>query len=223
MACFPPGVDGIFATLPRVNASSSHYFAPGPDLQIMDLRVTLDGAQRELVTAAGLFSADGLDKATAILLDHADELPRLEPGMTVLDLGCGWGPIALVMALSQPAARVIAVDVNEHARVVCRMNAQRLGLSGIEVCAPEEVPAHLLFDAIWSNPPIRIGKAAMHAMLQQWLSRLTENGTASMIVGKNLGADSLARWLGSQHPDRTVERVASSQGFRLLHLTGAAS
>ena len=79
---------------------------------------------------------------------------------------------------------------------------------------PEEVDPAQRFDEIWSNPPIRIGKAALHEMLLTWFDHLTDAGVAHLVVGKNLGADSLARWLNEQ--GWPTQRVASSKGFRVL-------
>lgn len=196
----------------------AHYFspAPGTDLERRDLRVHLAGAERSLVSAKGLFSFDGLDKATAILLDHSELFAPLAPRSEVLDIGCGWGPIALSLALTQPECHVTAVDVNPHARTITRENAARLGLSNVTVAAPDEIPENARFDALWSNPPIRIGKSELHAVLTRWIGQLRGMGTAAMVVGKNLGADSLATWLAGQFPTRPVEKVHSSKGFRLL-------
>ncbi len=198
--------------------SDAHYFspAPGKDLERRELRVPLAGAERSLVSAKGLFSFDGLDKATAILLTHADVFPPIGPGSEVLDIGCGWGPIALSLALTQPECRVTAIDVNPHARAITRENAERLGLSNVTVAAPEDVPESARFDALWSNPPIRIGKTDLHALLTRWIGQLRRTGNAAMVVGKNLGADSLATWMAGQFPARPVEKVHSSKGFRLL-------
>jgi 16S rRNA G1207 methylase RsmC len=76
------------------------------------------------------------------------------------------------------------------------------------------VPAEVRFDEIWSNPPIRIGKEPLHALLLTWLPRLAPGGRAVLVVGKNLGADSLQRWLGEQGYPTT--RLASAKGFRVL-------
>lgn len=198
--------------------SDAHYFspAPGKDLERRELRVPLAGAERSLVSAKGLFSFDGLDKATAILLTHADVFPPIGSGSEVLDIGCGWGPIALSLALTQPECRVTAIDVNPHARAITRENAERLGLSNVTVAAPEDVPESARFDALWSNPPIRIGKTDLHVLLTRWIGQLRRTGNAAMVVGKNLGADSLATWMAGQFPARPVEKVHSSKGFRLL-------
>ncbi|MCS6712380.1 methyltransferase [Brachybacterium sp. EF45031] len=199
---------------------TEHYFSPTPstDDARRPLRVVLAGQERELVSARSVFSGDRLDKATAVLLDRLDLLPSLPPGATVLDLGCGWGPIALTAALRHPAAQVWAVDVSERARELTRENARRLGLPNLHVASPQEVPGDLRLDAIWSNPPIRIGKDALHALLLEWIGRLHPSGWAALVVGRNLGADPLAAWLDGQLPQRTVTKLASAKGFRVLQV-----
>lgn len=201
-----------------------HYFTPAPATEDrrFPLRVHLGGRDLDLVSSASVFSGHGLDKATAVLLDRLDEISEPPPGATIVDLGCGWGPIALTAALLHPDAQVWAVDVSERARELTAENARLAGLENLRVLAPDEVPEDLAPDAIWSNPPIRIGKEALHALLQEWTARLAPQGTAALVVGKNLGADPLARWLGAQLPDRSVAKVASAKGFRVLEV-GPAS
>ena len=197
-----------------------HYFTPSPTVEDrrFPLRVTLAGAERALVSSTAVFSGHGLDKATAVLLSRLDEVEPVPAGARLLDLGCGWGPIALTAALLHPDTDVWAVDVSERARDLTAANAAALGLTDVHVAAPEDVPAELSFEVIWSNPPIRIGKEALHALLLQWIARLTPEGTAAMVVGRNLGADPLARWLDEQLPGRTVAKVASAKGFRILEV-----
>lgn len=191
---------------------AAHYFSPdagGAGLE-RRIRARIRGRNLTFTTADGVFSTDGLDHATAILLE------TVEPpaGGRILDLGCGWGPIACTLA-AEPDTEVWAVDINERARELTIANAQRLGVA-VRVAAPEDVPADLRFDAIWSNPPIRIGKAALHDLLLTWLARLTPTGDAHLVVGKNLGADSLQRWLIEQ--GWPCERVNSAKGFRVLRV-----
>ncbi len=114
---------------------------------------------------SGVFAGSAVDPGTKILLLEAPEPP---PAGELLDLGCGYGPIALTLASRSPGAHVWAVDVNERARALCAANAEANGLANITVAAPDAVPDHVRFAAIWSNPPIRIGKAALHALLLQW-------------------------------------------------------
>lgn len=178
----------------------------------------LAGRDLDLVSSSAVFSGHGLDKATAVLLGRLDEVTQPPSDATILDLGCGWGPIALTAALRHPDAEVWAVDVSERARELTIENARRAGLSNVRVISPEQFPEDLVVDAIWSNPPIRIGKPALRSLLLEWTGRLRPQGTAALVVGKNLGADPLARWLGEQLSDRTVAKVASAKGFRVLEI-----
>ncbi|MGJ9421947.1 class I SAM-dependent methyltransferase [Aeromicrobium sp. CF3.5] len=165
-------------------------------------------------TADGVFSRDGLDHATAVLL--AESTPPSSGRL--LDLGCGWGAIACAVAAHSPDAEVWAVDSNPRALDLTRENATRHGAT-VHTSLPDGVPPHLQFDSIWSNPPIRIGKDALHELLLRWLPHLSAEGTARLVVGKNLGADSLQRWLIEQ--EWPTERVSSSRGFRVLEVRHA--
>lgn len=174
------------------------------------IRATLFGRDLDFTTSSGTFSPDRLDKATQVLVD---EVAPPTGERTLLDLGCGWGPIAVGLALAAPEATVWAVDVNERARELTSLNATR-HRARVNVAAPENVPGAIGFDEIWSNPPVRIGKDALHVLLATWLPRLHRDGRAYLVVGKNLGADPLQRWLtDSGWP---TERLASAKGFRVL-------
>lgn len=204
-----------------------HYFSAHEDEPFVEqpLRVRLGGAERDLVSAPGIFSPKALDKGTAVLLDEVPALP--ESGSRFLDVGCGWGPIALSMGLQRPDAEVVAVDVNRRSLELTRRNAARLGLTGIRPVTPEAVDPRLRFDAIWSNPPIRVGKQVLHELLMTWLVRLAPAGQAHLVVQKNLGADSLQRWLDQALREREpgafdVDRAATAKGFRILRVTRAA-
>ena len=174
----------------------------------------------ELLTDRAVFSGDRVDPGSKFLLLEA---PAPAPGTTeALDLGCGYGPIALTLAHRAPAARVWAVDVNARAVELCRDNATALALANVTPTqvGPEDptgaIPDEVRFDLIWSNPPIRIGKAELHDLLLRWLARLTPAGVAVLVVHKHLGADSLQRWLIDQgHP---TDRLASRAGYRLLQV-----
>lgn len=203
----------------RVGAVSEHdhYFTAQPASadERRVLRVHLAGRDLEVETARGIFSPDHVDLGTRVLLDHAPDAPRTGD---LLDLGCGWGPVALTLALESPGAHVWAVDVNERALDLVRRNAERVGATNVTAARPDEVPDDVVFAAIWSNPPIRVGKEALHELLLRWLPRLADGGDAQLVVGKNLGADSLQRWLVDALPV-TVERTASAKGFRVLSVS----
>lgn len=198
--------------------SQEHYFSskPASEDALRTVRVRLAGRELELLTAAGVFSPEHVDHGTRVLLDHAPEPPA---DGQLLDLGCGWGPMALTLALRSPDATVWAVDVNERALDLVRRNAARLGLHNVNAVLPADVPADVAFRAIWSNPPIRIGKPQLHELLTTWLPRLEAGRSAWLVVQKNLGADSLQRWLGETLPSGTaVERHATDKGFRLIEV-----
>jgi 16S rRNA (guanine1207-N2)-methyltransferase len=215
------GPDGVgaraWATIPDV--ASDHYFSAQPETEARRRTVRFGAGGREfsLVAAGGVFSADRLDPGTAVLLRKAP-LPGAGSRGPFLDLGCGYGPIACVLAASAPAATVYGVDVNTRALELVRENAARVDATE-RICAvtPDEVPGDVTFQQIWSNPPIRVGKADLHTMLHRWLPRLAPGGEAWLVVGRHLGADSLHGWLVEQ--GWQVTRVASQKGYRVLRVS----
>jgi 16S rRNA (guanine1207-N2)-methyltransferase len=198
---------------------SSQYFSEQPSGTEVRRAISAQiwGRELTLITASGVFAADWLDRGTAVLL-RTSPIPQGSP--RILDLGCGYGPIALAIALHCPGAVIDAVDVNERALALCRENAEALGVADrVRVLRPEQVEPDVRYDEIWSNPPIRIGKQSLHEPLLSWLVRLAPDGVARLVVGKNLGSDTLQRWLIEQ--GYSCERVASSKGFRVLVIRSA--
>lgn len=191
----------------------THYFSERPDAasDTASVDVSLPDVAFTMVTDRGVFSHGHLDTGTSLLLREA---PAPPPDGHLLDLGCGSGAIAMTLAKRSPDATVWAVDTNERARGLTSENAVRNGIANVRVVAPEAVPDEVRFAAIWSNPPIRIGKAALHELLLRWLARLTPDGEAILVVQKHLGADSLQRWLTERgYP---TDRIVGRSGFRLL-------
>jgi 16S rRNA (guanine1207-N2)-methyltransferase len=200
--------------------AQAHYFqtpdgpATGPR---RELHLTLAGQEVTLTTSGGVFSADRLDPGTRVLLRETPPPPQTGD---LLDLGCGWGPLAITQALFSPGSTVWAIDVNDRALELTGANAARVGAGNVRPIRPEQVPAGLRFAAMWSNPPIRIGKAQLHALLLAWLPRLLPGAHAHLVVQRNLGSDSLHQWLQDTLPAGwSVTRTASAKGYRVLRVT----
>ena len=194
---------------------TDHYFSARPRAAHRPgrVRVILPDVYLELATDAGVFSPGRLDPGTRLLLE---ESPAPPPSGDVLDLGCGYGPIACVLAVRAPGAVIWAVDVNERALTLCERNARAAGLANVRCVPPGDASLPRRFAGIWSNPPVRIGKDALHALLTSWLSRLDPAARGYLVVGRNLGADSLHRWLEAR--GWPVTRLAARSGYRLLQV-----
>ncbi|WP_242894984.1 class I SAM-dependent methyltransferase [Actinomadura litoris] len=192
-----------------------HYFAerPGAAARRRTVDLVLPDLHLRLATDSGMFSPDRVDPGTRVLLET---VPPPPPTGDLLDLGCGYGPIALTMASRSPQASVWGVDVNQRALGIAEENATTADLDNVRFKVADDVDPGLRFAAIWSNPPIRIGKAALHGLLLTWLPRLAPGGAAHLVVQKHLGSDSLQRWLEAQgHP---TTRIASRSAYRVLRV-----
>jgi 16S rRNA (guanine1207-N2)-methyltransferase len=194
---------------------SSQYFTDQPAAQHRPgtVHVVLPDLHLELATDSGVFSPGRLDPGTRLLLEAAPPPPA---DGDLLDLGAGYGPLALVLAAKSPRARIWALEVNRRAIDLCQRNAVSAGLANVRCLEPDDARLPGSFQLIWSNPPIRIGKQALHAMLSRWLSRLAEGASAYLVVQRNLGSDSLQRWLAGAGWEAT--RVAARAGYRLLQV-----
>jgi 16S rRNA (guanine1207-N2)-methyltransferase len=198
--------------------ADGQYFDAQPDVASHpgEVVLALDDATVRLRTDRGVFSAGKVDTGSMILLRAAADPP---PAGDLLDLGCGYGPIAVTLARRSPGATVWAVDVNERAVDLVRKNGAALGLSNLRALTPDAVPAEVRFAGIWSNPPIRIGKDALHGLLLDWLPRLEGDAHAWLVVQKHLGGDSLAAWLTSQGYPTT--RLGSKRAYRILQVASS--
>ncbi|MDR1354710.1 MAG: methyltransferase [Propionibacteriaceae bacterium] len=193
---------------------NQYFDTPIGPAQHRQITARIWGREHTFVTAAGVFSGFRLDPGTAVLFDKATPASTAS---TLLDLGCGYGPITVALANKLPEAFVYAIDVNERALELAQSNVALAGVAQrVQVSFPVAVPSDISFDEIWSNPPIRVGKEALHTLLLTWLPRLTPHGSAYLVVGKNLGADSLHSWLVVQ--GYFVERLGSAKGFRVLRV-----
>ena len=199
----------------------SHYFDEQPRVasRPTSVHMKLRDFEADLVADRGVFSATRIDPGTALLLDIGSASPvRLDSTGNLLDLGCGYGPISVALAHRNPRATVWALDTNRRALDLVATNAAALRFSNVIPATADEVPADVRFDQIWSNPPVRIGKAALQDLLLAWLGRLVPEGQAILVMSRNLGADSLSKWLEST--GMTVRRTSSKRGYRILEVRG---
>lgn len=197
--------------------SHEHYFSADPSApaKLTEVEIEVGGQVLKLSASSGTFSSERLDPGTRVLLGLWELFPT--DGI-VLDLGCGWGPIGLSIAKLQPATEVIGVDVNQRSVELANANAKRNGLANFSACLDKDLDANLEIDHIWSNPPIRIGKENLHDLLRNYMSRLKPTGDAYLVVQKQLGAESLQRWIAQQWPEREVTKVENSKGFRVIRI-----
>jgi 16S rRNA A1518/A1519 N6-dimethyltransferase RsmA/KsgA/DIM1 with predicted DNA glycosylase/AP lyase activity len=198
--------------------SEDHYFSqePSSPLKPKTIQIPVAGEIVNVTSASGTFSPAQLDFGTEVLIEQIDLAPI---SGNLLDLGCGWGPIALNLAKLRPKTKVWAVDVNTRSVELTQANARNLGISNINAVLPDQVPADLRFSGIWSNPPIRIGKKELHELLLMWLPRLEARGEAYLVVQKNLGSDSLQKWLTEELANGyEVSRYTSIKTYRVLKI-----
>jgi 16S rRNA G1207 methylase RsmC len=198
--------------------SSDHYFSQEPksDYQPKQIELDVAGEVFKVNTASGTFSPLRLDVGTSVLIDNLELAPK---DGNILDLGCGWGPIALNLAKHSPSAMVWAVDVNSRSLELTAENAKIVGLENIQTATPDSVSKEIMFSGIWSNPPIRVGKKQLHELLLTWLPRLEKNASAYLVVQKNLGSDSLQKWLTETLVDGyEVSRLTSVKTYRILKI-----
>lgn len=202
--------------------SGEHYFSPDPakEKKLKPVSFEVGDLDFQMEAASGTFSQGGLDKGTKVLLTLHQDFPTKG---TVLDLGCGWGPIAIAIARFSPESQIFAVDSNLRSLELTKSNALRYNLDNVKTYPPEELPQDVHFDEIWSNPPIRIGKVALHALLNKYIPRLTPGGRAVLVVQKQLGAESLKNWLAEEYPTYTVERVLNEKGYWVIEVVSPKS
>ena len=198
-----------------------HYFSEQPqtDAKTHSVEFELEGTVFNLTAASGTFSSTRLDSGTRVLLKESALFPV---SGTVLDIGCGWGPISLAVATLRPETEVFGLDVNSRSLELAQANAVALKLKNFKAVRAERIPNELLFDGIWSNPPIRVGKAVLHQLMQTWIPRLKPGASAMLVVQKQLGAESFQKWLSETFTEFDVAKQSIDKGYRVIRVTNSA-
>ncbi|CAI6086107.1 Ribosomal RNA small subunit methyltransferase C [Paenibacillus sp. JJ-100] len=193
---------------------SNHYYSDKPQTahDRKTTEVVLRGYSLRLVTDAGVFSKNGIDYGSRVLIDAME----LQSGAQVLDVGCGYGPIGLTAAKLVPDGHVTMIDINERAVELSRENAKENGISNVTI-----MQSNLLtgikrhdFDVILTNPPIRAGKETVHAIFEQSYHHLKTGGTLWIVIQKKQGAPSAKAKLESLFT--RVEEVTKDKGYRIF-------
>ena len=197
--------------------AQEHYFSAEPTTNSKETAVEFEVAGQlfQLSATSGTFSSTALDTGTNVLLSHFEKFPS---SGNVLDLGCGWGPIAVSVAALRPDTTVWALDVNERSLATTSKNAKKLGLKNIRAVLANQIPSDTEFTGIWSNPPIRVGKKVLHELMKTYLPKLAAGGEAYLVVQKHLGADSFQKWLAQEFQDLEVSRHDNQKTFRVIRV-----
>lgn len=194
---------------------ADHYYSQQPSARSdrKTIEAVLRGQKLQFVSDSGVFSRDGVDYGSRVLIEHI-ELGQ-EDG--VLDVGCGYGPIGLTAARLVPRGHVTMLDVNERAVALSRENAALNGIGNVEIQVSDlyEAVGGRTFDVILSNPPIRAGKAVVHRILEEAVMHLKPGGSLWIVIQNKQGAPSARAKLEACFGEDRVSEVGKDKGYRV--------
>ena len=188
-----------------------HYYTEMPTSAHDERRIALRALGNDLtfITDAGVFSRDGLDRGTEVLLDA---LPALSG--RVLDLGCGWGAVGVALGRRWPGLDIVMTDINSRAVELARRNLTENGVKATVVQGDGFAAVEGRFDAIVTNPPIRAGKAVIYDLFAQARDHLKPDGALYVVIRKQQGAPSALKYLKEIYA--RAETVGRGSGFHVL-------
>ncbi len=191
---------------------TEHYYSENPGVAHDEREVIFEVLDQRLncTTDAGVFSRDGLDMGTRVLLEALPELRG-----RVLDLGCGWGPVGVALGRRDPALEIVMTDVNARAVELAARNLRANGVTNARAAQSDgfdRVDGD--FDFIVLNPPIRTGKAVIYGLFAGAARRLRPGGEMYVVIRKQQGAESAQRYLETVFG--RVERIARDKGYWVL-------
>ena len=195
---------------------SEQYFqaTPGSAHRPQALRVDYGGVEFTFMTDAGVFSRDGLDEGTRVLLDAT--VPHLTG--RVLDLGCGWGPAGVIAGRLCHGCAVTMSDINERACGLAKDNAARNWVRAEVHCADGLGGFEGIYDWILLNPPIRAGKETVYGLFRESAGRLAPEGRLAVVIRKQQGAPSAKVTLESLF--HTVSLARRNKGYHVFICEG---
>jgi len=177
-----------------------------------EFQVEILGKKFKFITDIGVFSKGELDDASRLLIETFDALAL---SGDILDVGCGYGAIGVALASNRPNDTIHMVDVNLRATELAKRNAELAGISNILVYESDCYQnVDTKFANIVSNPPIRAGKKVVHQILEEAFDYLEDEGTLTIVIGKQHGAASAQKKMLEVFGN--AERAERKKGFWIL-------
>lgn len=196
----------------------SHYYDENPEVESEESLFTYsyDNHDLELVTDAGVFSKGKIDFGSDLLVKTF--LKTYPPGPTknIIDVGCGYGPIGLMIAKVSPHHEVTMVDVNQRALNLSRKNKKRNRIDNVEIKESDGLSQveDNTYDFVLTNPPIRAGKEVVHRILEDAYVKLKIDGELFVVIQKKQGMPSAKKKM--QDTFDNVEVLEKSKGYYIL-------
>ncbi|ANY74199.1 16S rRNA methyltransferase [Paenibacillus ihbetae] len=198
---------------------NQHYYSNQPETahDRKELKAELRGHSLRFISDAGVFSKGGIDYGSRVLIDAME----FAPDASVLDVGCGYGPIGLTAARLVPQGHVTMIDINSRAVELARENARHNGIANVTILESDlfEAVKDQTFDVVLTNPPIRAGKETVHTIFAEAWDHLREGGQLWVVIQKKQGAPSAKAKLETLFGQ--VEEVTKDKGYRIFKATKA--
>ena len=187
------------------------YYAGNPVSahDIHELKVTLLGDKFSFLTDSGVFSKKMIDFGSQLLLNNL----HFSEGDTLLDVGCGYGPLGLALAKVQ-GVKATMVDINNRALDLAKQNAEKNDVEAMILSSNIYESVSGYFDHVISNPPIRAGKQVVHTIIEESKNYLLEDGDLTIVIQKKQGAPSAKAKM--EEVFGNVEVVKKDKGYYIL-------
>lgn len=174
------------------------------------------GADYVFATSNGVFSKKRMNYGSKVLVEAFIREVNVDEGAQILELGSGYGPIAIIMGKLYPQAMVTGVELNERAVELAYENAKRNNATNIywEQADATTWRSDKQYQFVLTNPPIRAGKAVIQAFVQQAHVYLAPQGELWVVIQKKQGAPSMENFMETMFGN--VELVARDKGYWIL-------